>query len=347
MTNIMIDGIEIGRNCKPFIVAEAGINHNGDINKALKMITVAKNAGANAIKFQTFNTNEFILNKKLTYTYFSRGRKITKSQYDLFKKCELTINEWKKIRDKCIKEKIIFLSTPENISDLDLLLKLGIKAIKVSSDEMINYSLLKHFSKTKLPIILSTGMSSINEIKKALETIGVKSGYPTVLLLTTSEYPTKMENVNLLKLNSLKQLFPNTLLGFSDHSQGILASTLACALGACFFEKHFTLSHRLDGPDHWFSMNPKELKEWIIAIRNSYSLLGSKIIQPTKIELSNRKKFRRTVVAIRNISKNEKFNIENIGLRRTSGRKGKDSSFFEKYLAKKANKDYKKGEAII
>jgi len=346
MKKVRLSDHNVGCGYRPFIVAEAGINHNGEIQKALKMISIAKKAGVDAIKFQTFKASEFIGDTSLTYTYFSRGKKITESQIELFKKYEFTDDEWFKIKKKCDSEKIMFLSTPENRSDLDLLIKIGIPAIKVGSDELINLPLLRDYATTGLPMILSSGMANLNEIQSALKTVGALNGYPTILLVTTSEYPTPIENVNLRKFETLSKKFPNIPLGFSDHTRGFLASALACAFGACFFEKHFTLSHDLDGPDHWFSEDPIGLKDWVNAIRNAYIMLGSREVKPTEKELENRKEFRRSIVAIKDINKGEKINANNIGLRRVSGGKGYQPSFYDKLLGKKANKNYKKGEPL-
>jgi len=313
---ITIKNFKIGSGFEPFIVAEAGLNHNGEIQKAFEMIKVVKEAGVNAIKFQTFKASEFIADPTLTYTYLSRGKKITEPQLDLFKRCEFSREDWFKIKKKCDKEKIMFLSTPENRSDLDLLLEIGIPAIKVGSDELINLPLLKDYASTGLPIILSSGMANLDEIHDALKTVGALDGYPTILLVTTSEYPTAFEDVNLRKFETLSKTFPNIPLGFSDHTQGFLASSLACAFGACFFEKHFTLSHDLEGPDHWFSEDPIGLKNWVNSIKTAYAMLGSNEVKPTAKELELRKSARRSIIALCDIEKGEKFNQNNIGLRR-------------------------------
>ena len=343
---ITIKNFKVGSGFEPFIVAEAGLNHNGEIQKAFEMIKVAKQAGVNAIKFQTFKASEFIGDTTLTYTYFSRGKKVTESQLELFKRCEFSREEWFKIKEKCDNEKIMFLSTPENRSDLDLLLEIGVPAIKVGSDELINLPLLKDYSSTGLPMILSSGMANLNEVHDALETIGALDDYPTILLVTTSEYPTPIEDVNLRKFETLSKMFPSIPLGFSDHTQGFLASSLACAFGACFFEKHFTLSHDLEGPDHWFSEDPIGLKNWVNSIKIADAMLGSNEVKPTEMELENRKESRRVLVAIKDIKKGDEFNANNIGLRRVAGGNGCQPSFYDKFLGKKSNKDYKKGEVL-
>ena len=208
MNEIIIGEKVIDHDSVPFIIAEAGINHNGEIKKAIEMITIAKNAGADAIKFQTFKASGIILDKSLTHTYVSQGKEIEESMYNMFERCEFSKKEWSKIKEKCVDKGILFLSTPENQSDLELLLDLGIKAIKVGSDDFTNIPLLRDYAKTELPLIISCGMADLDEIKN---TLSVLEDYPIILMLTTSEYPTKAENVNMLKLKTLKNNFPNIL----------------------------------------------------------------------------------------------------------------------------------------
>ena len=316
MNIIKIGNFDIGSNSAPFVVGEAGINHNGEINKALEMIEVAKKTGLNAIKFQTFKASEFIVDTTQTYTYRSQGKEITESMFEMFERCEFSKEEWYKIKRKCDQEKILFLSSPENYSDLELLLELDIKAIKVGSDDLTNLPLLKKFASTNLPIILSSGMSTLNEISDALDAVGFSSSYPTILLVTTSQYPTPPEDVNLIKFHILSKKFPGLPLGFSDHTVGHLASSLACVLGAVFLEKHFTLNKNLPGPDHWFSEDPKSLKNWASSIRLAHELLGSGELQPTKNELKTKILARRSLVALKNIKKGDLFDQNNVGMKR-------------------------------
>jgi len=334
----------INKNSKPFLVAEAGINHNGKIENALKMVQVAKNCGLDAIKFQTFKTEEFVKDSHQKYTYYSQGKKITESMFDMFKRTEFSKKEWKLIKNKCDEEKIIFLSTPQNKTDLDLLLELDIPAIKVGSDDSTNFPLLEDYSKTGLPIIVSSGMSDLSDICKTLESIGTFEGYPTVLLVTTSQYPTPPKDANLLKIKTLGKLFEHMPIGFSDHTRGTLASTLALALGACFFEKHFTLDHNLSGPDHWFSEDPRGLESWAKNIKKSKTFLGSFIITPTKKEENMKKIARRSIVSLRKINKRDKLSNKNIGLRRPGT--GFNSKFFKKIKGLTASKNISKNKII-
>ena len=344
MNKLKINNYEISKENSPFIIAEAGINHNGNVERAIEMVRAAKNADVTAIKFQTFKAHEFISDSSLTYTYTSQGKSITEPQLDLFKRCELSHDNFYKIKKTCDDEKIIFLSTPQNKSDLDFLLELGISAIKVGSDDFTNIPLLKYYSKTKLPIIISCGMATLKEIEETLTTIGTLDGYPTALLLTTSEYPTPPQNVNLQKLRTLSEKFPGIPLGYSDHTQGNLASSIAISFGACIFEKHFTLDNSLPGPDHWFSSNPSNLKVWSDSIKTSYQMMGSSEILPTESEIKMKTITRRSIVALEDIDIGETLNEKNIGMRRPDN--GLPPKMFEKLLGKKANKNYEIGDKI-
>jgi len=346
MKDIKISNYNIGKTYPPFIIAETGINHNGELKKALEMIKIARKAGANAVKFQTFKAEEFIADSNQTYTYKSQGKEITESMLEMVKRYELSEDEWYQIKKKCDDEKILFLSSPLNKSDLDLLLEIGISAIKIPSMNLTDLPLLKTCSKTNLPIILSCGMSNLSEIHDALEAIGALDDYPTILLLTTSQYPTPPEDVNLLKLRTLSKEFPFLPIGFSDHTQGPLASALAVTFGACVFEKHFTLDHNLPGPDHWFSEEPGGLLSWINAIKTVHIMMGNPIVQPTEKEKKNKKDFRKVIVAGQHIKSGEILNSKNITFKRVKGGKGLSPVFYEKIQGKKASKDYLKDTPI-
>lgn len=316
MRQVKIADRSIGEGFPPFIVAEVGINHNGELEKAFQMITLAKEAGVDAVKFQTFKAEEFVGNKDQMFTYKSQGEEITESMLEMFKRYEFTREEWKAIKQRCDEEGILFLSTPQNKSDLELLLELGIPAIKVGSDDFTNLPLLRSYAETGLPMIISCGMSDLAEVYQALNTVGAFEDYPVILLLCTSQYPTPPEDINLLKIKTLAQAFPMVPIGFSDHSQGSLASSLAVGVGAAFFEKHFTLDHNLPGPDHWFSEDSEGIKAWTQQIRLAYTMMGSPIVRPTEKELDMRILARRSIVALKDISENEQLTDENIGLRR-------------------------------
>ena len=344
MNKILIKNFEIHSKSVPFIIAEAGLNHNGDIEKALEMINVAKNAGADAIKFQTFKADEIVTDESLTFTYKSQGKMVTESQLELFKRCELERDEFFEIKKKCDQENIIFLSTPQNKGDLDLLLEIGIPAIKVGSDDFTNTPLLKSYSTTGLPMIISCGMASFNEIKETLNALDSLEKYPTILMLTTSQYPTPPDNVNLLKLKNLSEHFPGLILGYSDHTQGILASSLAVAFGAKVFEKHFTLDKNLPGPDQWFSEDQTGLKLWANSIRTAHQMLGSGELIPTKYEEEMKVLARRSIVALCDIEKDEVFTENNIGSRRPGN--GLPPTMVDKIYGRRSFKKIRKGELL-
>jgi sialic acid synthase SpsE len=344
MKEITIAGHRIGPQHPPFIIAEAGINHNGERDKAFAMIHAAKAAGANAVKFQTFKAAEFCGDPNQTYTYKSQGKEVTESMLVMFKRYELAREDWFAIREECDRTGIVFMSTPQNRSDLDLLMEIGIPAVKIGSDDFTNLPLLKSYAQTNLPIILSCGMADLGEVHRSLETVGALDGYPTVLLLCTSQYPTPPVDVNLRKLITLRAAFPNLTVGFSDHTQGPLASSLAAALGASVFEKHFTLDHDLPGPDHWFSETPDTLKEWVSAIRSAHVMLGSPVVRPTAAEREMRILARRSIVAARDIRRGDFCTEDNVGLRRPGN--GLAPALLDFVLGGRAMRDIKSGELL-
>ena len=313
---IYIGNRTIGPDHDPFVILEAGINHNGDLAMAKEMILVARQSGADAIKFQTFKAEEFIADPGLPFTYKSQGKEVTESMLEMFRRYEFTFDEWREIKAECDRNDIVFLSTPQNISDLLLLLKIGVPALKIGSDDFTNIPLLKRYAAEKLPLMISCGMADLGEICDAIESTGAMRGNPVMLMLCTSQYPTPAEDANLLKLRTLAGAFPGIHLGFSDHTQGPYAAVAACALGACIFEKHFTLNHDLPGPDHWFSEDPTGAKEWVKAIRTARQLLGSPVVKPTAAELTMRPLARRSITALRDIAAGEALTDENLGLRR-------------------------------
>lgn len=330
----------IGKNSEPFIIAEAGINHNGDIELAKKMVLTAKEAGADAVKFQTFKTEEFIQDKSEMYTYQSQGRKITEPQYDMFKRTEFSEEEWREIKCFCDKHEIIFLSTPASIEGAEFLVSIGVEAIKISSDDFVNIPLIRKYETYNLPIIASCGMADENEIRLTLNTLRARERHPICLMLCTSEYPTPFCDVNAKRLTTMNEKFPGIILGLSDHSQGNVSAIVAVALGASVFEKHFTLSHNLPGPDHWFSSDPSELKEWVKGIRDAYVILGKSDLVPTEIEKSERVSMRRSITTMFEIKKGEQFSDKNLVLLRPGTGIGADQ--WDKIIGKTAKNDIKK-----
>lgn len=344
MAQIKIGSRLVGDGQPPLVILEAGINHNGELDKAFEMISIAKKLGADSVKFQTFKADEFVGDPKLMFTYRSQGREVTESMLEMFQRYEFSRTDWFAIKKRCDDEGILFLSTPQNRSDLDLLLELGVPAIKVGSDDFTNLPLLRDYASAGLPMLVSCGMSDLGEVYQGLEAIGALDGHPTILLLCTSQYPTPPNDVNLLKLSTLSQAFQNTVMGFSDHTQGPLASSLALALGAKVFEKHFTLSHDLPGPDHWFSEDPEGAREWVGSIRIAHVMMGSAQVRPTTAERAMRSLARRSIVALRDIEPGAILNAENIGLRRPGT--GLPPSLFDQVLNRTAAVKIGKGSVL-
>jgi N-acetylneuraminate synthase/N,N'-diacetyllegionaminate synthase len=339
-----IGGKVIGSGFSPYIIAEAGINHNGDLDTALKMIEAAHSAGADAVKFQTFKASEFCGDPSQLFTYYSKGEKITESMLSMFERMELSSSDWKSIKLHAEEIGITFFSTPQNYSDLSILLELGVQVIKVGSDDLTNLPLISSYASVGLPLILSSGMANISEVHNALEAAGWYSGNEVAVLVCTSQYPTPATDVNIRRVKTLRGAFPGLVVGFSDHSIGDGAAIMATALEAQIFEKHFTLSHEMEGPDHWFSLNPTELNSWVASIRGAHQMLGSGLVLPTEEELKMRVLARRSVVALRDISPNEKLSEDNIGLRRPGS--GLPPELLPLLCGKKANKALNRGSII-
>lgn len=339
-----IAGRSIGPNDPPYCIAEVGLNHNGSLAIAKRMIEVAKVAGADAVKFQTFKADEFCGDSEQTFTYQSQGESVTESMLAMFKRYEFPSENWQVIKAYCESVGIIFFSTPQNRSDLDLLLDVGVPVIKVGSDDFTNLPLLRSYSESHLPLILSCGMSDLAEVHQALDTVGWFEGYPVALLLCTSQYPTPPEDVNINKLTTLQQAFPGLLVGFSDHTQGALAAALAVARGARIFEKHFTLEKNMPGPDHWFSEEPEGLAEWVATIRSSEVLLGSHFVKPTAAEQNMLIVARRSLVALKDIKPGERFDGNNVGLRRPGG--GLPPTLIDQVLGLRAARAIRCGERL-
>jgi len=343
---IMIGDHAIGVDHEPFVVAEVGINHNGELERALEMIHVAKSAGCDAVKFQTFKAKEFVNDPSQMFTYRSQGKEVSESMLTMFERYELPESAWVAIKAECEKVGITFFSTPQNRSDLDMLLEVGVPAIKVGSDDFTNLPLLKSYAQTNLPLILSTGMSDLAEAYQALEAVGAFDGYPVILLVCTSQYPTPPDDTHLARITTLRGAFPMVPIGFSDHTRGPLASSLAVALGAVFLEKHFTLGHDLPGPDHWFSEDPVGLTEWVESIRTAHSMLGSPLVRPTIIERNNKREYQRRLVAARDIAAGKLMVEQDITLRRVAGGKGFPPVFIDYLLGQPAPRAYGVGEPI-
>lgn len=345
MNKIKINNYKhIGENEPCFIIAEAGINHNGDINIAKKMIDVAKECGVDAIKFQTFKAEEFIADKNEIYTYKSQGKEIRESMYEMFKRYEFTKDEWIEIVNYCSEKNIIFFSTPQNPSDLDFLMEIvDLPVIKVGADDLTNLELLTYYASKGKPMIISAGMAYISEIEDAVEVIRKESNNELVILHCVSSYPTEAQEVNLKKMNTIRQAF-EVITGFSDHTIGTTAAVGAVALGAKVIEKHFTLDKYMAGPDHWFSSDIEEIKKLVNDIRYIEKSLGSSQVKPTEKEMEMRKIARRSIVVTKDLNVGDVIEKEKLDYKRPgNGLPPKCAKYF---LNKKAKSNIKSGEII-
>jgi N,N'-diacetyllegionaminate synthase len=327
-----------------FIIAEAGDNHNGDINLAYKLVDVAVEAGADCVKFQTFITEEIISKKAEMAEYQKKNTGISESQFEMVKKLELSFDDFKKIKAYCDQKGIIFLSTAFDLPSVKFLNQIQIPFWKIPSGEITNLPYLEAIAKTGKKIVMSTGMASLKEIEAALNVLKVNGAKDITLLHCNTEYPTPMEDVNLLAMIQMRNLF-NCEVGYSDHTQGIEVPIAAVTLGARIIEKHFTLDKNMPGPDHKASLEPEELKLMVTSIRNIEKALGDGIKKVSKSEKKNIEIARKSITAKKMIKKGETFSIDNI----TCKRPGNGISPMEWYnvLGQKAMKDFKEDELIL
>jgi len=302
---------------KTFIIAEAGVNHNGDILLAKELINSAAAAGADIVKFQSFVADKIISRTAPKADYQMNATDKGESQYEMVRKLELTRDHHEILVDECRRKNIEFLSTAFDTDSFDLLVDMGVECVKIPSGEITNLPYLRYVTRLKMPIILSTGMATLGDIEAALAVIE-ESGTPrekVTVLHCTTEYPTPMEDVNLRAMKSIETAF-GVNVGYSDHSKGIEVAVAAVALGAKVIEKHFTLDRTLPGPDHQASLEPDELKAMVDAIRNIEKALGDGIKRPTPSETKNIPIARKSIVARCDIDKGEVFSSENICTKR-------------------------------
>ena len=327
-----------------FIIAEAGVNHNGNINLAYKMVDEAKKAGVDCIKFQTFKTEKIITKNTKKAEYQEKNTENKETQYEMIKKLELTYDEFRKLKKYCKEKEIIFLSTPDEEESLNSLMdELNMEMVKIGSGEITNYIYLEKIAQKNKPIILSTGMSTLGEVEKALEIIRKYNNQKITLLHCTTNYPCPIEEVNLNAMLTLKEAFKLDI-GYSDHTLGIEISIAATALGATVIEKHFTLDKNLDGPDHKASLDPLELTKMVEAIRNIEKALGNGIKQPNASENKIKEVVRRKIIVFKNLKKGHILKEEDLIFKRSNN--GIEAEFYKIIIGKKIKRDLKE-ETII
>jgi len=328
-----------------FIIAEAGVNHNGSIDLAKKLIDVAANSGANAVKFQTFKAENLVAKNTQKAEYQKQTTDALESQFDMLKKLELDEEAHKELIAYCQEKSIMFLSTPFDHNSINLLSNLDLQIFKIPSGEITNLPYLRHIGSLGKQVILSTGMSDLSEVGDALNILinaGTSKDKITVLHANTM-YPTPMEDVNLNAMLTIQKEF-GISIGYSDHTLGIEVDIAAVAMGASVIEKHFTLDKAMDGPDHKASLESNELNAMVLAIRNIEQALGSGIKVPSYSETSNIESSRKSIVAKLNIKKGEVLNENNVTTKRPGT--GINPMKWDEIIGTSAKRNYKMDDMI-
>lgn len=348
---------------KTYIIAEAGVNHNGSLKLAKELVLVAKEAGADAVKFQTFKAENLVTKEARQADYQVENLGEATSQYTMLKKLELTFDEFVELHAFCKEQNIAFLSTPFDFESVDFLLEqLAMPTVKIPSGELTNAPFIHYIATKQRPIILSTGMATVDEIHEALAFISYGLAHPqqavniadvqefykmpaakewlqkyVTVLHCTTQYPAPVHSINLKAMDEMRTTF-QVPIGFSDHSEGITTPIGAAAMGATVIEKHFTLDKKMEGPDHVASLNPEELKAMVQGIREIEKALGDGVKEPTEIELQNRQPARKSLVAKKAIQVGEMFSHTNLTVKRPGN--GIAPSQYWSYIGKTTTKNY-------
>ena len=330
---------------RTLIIAEAGVNHNGDVTLAEQLVDAAQAAGADAVKFQTFKAENLVTPQAARAKYQEKNIGGNESQYEMLKRLELSFSDFVRLQKYCNKKEIQFLSTPFDEESAQFLIQeLGMSYIKVPSGEVANLPFLKTLASFQKPMIVSTGMSDLQEVRSAVAAIqSVPKSGPVTLLHCTSNYPCPFEEVNLNAMQTLRETF-HLPVGYSDHTMGIEIPIAAVALGAVVLEKHFTLDRALQGPDHACSLIPKELKEMVVAVRRVEQSLGSGEKKPTASELETRNLVRKSLVLTRSLSAGTLLTAKNFVSKRPGD--GISPNDLEKIIGLPLAVDKKAGETL-
>lgn len=342
MKKIRIANKMVGDSPPCFIIAEVGVNHNGKLSLAKKLVDVAVDAKADAVKFQTFKAEDVVTKNAPMAKYQEKNIGKKESQQEMLKKLELKNKDFIELKDYCDEKKIIFLSTPHSEDAIDFLDPL-VPAHKIGSGDLTNFPLLEKVAKKGKPVILGTGMSTLDEVKAALDVIYEQGNKTVIALHCTTNYPCPLEEVNLRAMLTMMEKL-DCLVGYSDHTPGITVPIMAAALGAAVIEKHFTLDQSLPGPDHKSSLTPGELREMVKKIREVETILGEKEKKPTKSEMGIRKVARKSIIAMKDIHKGTKITKDMIIIKRPGT--GIEPKFLNSVVGKKAEESIKKNEMI-
>lgn len=336
-TAFRIAGIPVGYGHEPFVIAEAGVNHNGKIALAMKLIDVAARAGAHAVKFQTFRAHQVVLPSGEMAAYQKKNLGKTEKQIEMIKKLELPERSYPRLIAHSKRRKIIFFSTPHgSFASVDFLAKLHMPAYKIGSGDLTNLPLLRYAAHLGKPMIISTGMGTMAETQEAVQTILRAGNRQLAVLHATTNYPCPPNEVNLGAMQTMMRAL-NVPVGYSDHTEDATASVAAVALGACIIEKHFTLSHKLSGPDHIASLEPDALRRFIAAVKGAYRMLGNGQKRPNASERIIMPLVRRSLVTTKTIRKGEKFTKHNLDIKRPGT--GLAPKLYDTVLGKRAARD--------
>lgn len=336
--------MKIKNKDKCLIIAEAGVNHNGELQLALELCDKAKEAGADVVKFQTWKTEKIITKNVDQADYQVMNTGIQESQYDMLKRLELSYDDFKTVKRHCDEIGIVFSSTADEEESLDFLIKLGIPFIKIGSGDIGNVSFLKYIGSKRLPIIMSTGMSSLADVDISLNVLRESGAQNISILHCTTNYPCMYEDVNLKSMVTLRNAF-HLPVGYSDHTKGRDVAIAAVALGATIIEKHFTLDCNMQGPDHAASIDPKEFAELVKTIRSTEIFLGDGIKKPTEEEKRIAKVVTKRIVAAKEIKKGEVLDVDNLCVKRNDV--GINAAQWDFVLGRVAGRDFQIDEGII
>lgn len=331
-------------NPHTYIIAEAGVNHNGRLDLALQLCDAAKKAGVDAVKFQTWKTELIVSKETEMAEYQKENIGINESQFDMLKKLELSYDDFDTIKGYCDKIGIQFLSTADESESLDFLCSIGIPFIKLGSGDINNIPYLRYIGRKRMPVIISTGMSTMKDVSLAYETLQEAGAKDITVLHCTTNYPCPMNEVNLNAMLTIKNAL-KCKVGYSDHTMGIEIPIAAVALGAEVIEKHFTLDRNMEGPDHPASLEPEELTEMVRQIRHIEEALGNGIKEPNESERKISKVVLKSIVAKQDIQKGEILTENNLAIKRTN--KGLSAAYWDLIIRTRAKTDYKKDEPII
>lgn len=328
---------------KVYIIAEAGVNHNGDVKLAYQLCDAAKEAGVDAIKFQTWKTEKIVTKEAALAEYQKNNCPEQESQFDMLKRLELSYVEFEQLKAYCDKIGIQFLSTPDTVEDMDFLLGLGMPLLKIGSGDVTNIPFLREIGKRNVKVVISTGMCTLSDVDIAYRELKNAGAEEVTLLHCTTNYPCPYDEVNLNAMLTMRDTL-HCAVGYSDHTMGIEVPIAAVALGAEVIEKHFTLDREMEGPDHKASLEPYELKQMVLSIRNIENALGDGIKRPNDSEVKNAEVVFKRIVAGKDIKEGEILDESNLSLLRSSV--GIPAKYWDSVIGKAAEREYKQFEPI-